>query len=67
MNVYLRLEQPQEYRIVEELTREAFWGMDHPDCNEHLLVHKVAFCFCICAGAWLRSTVNGKIVGNIMR
>jgi predicted N-acetyltransferase YhbS len=51
MNVYLRLEQPQEYRIVEELTREAFWGMDHPDCNEHLLVHKVAFCFCICAGA----------------
>ena len=43
MNITLRLEQPKDYRAVEELTREAFWGsMNHPTCDgEHLLVHKL--------------------------
>ncbi len=41
MNIYLRLEQPKDYRAVENLTREAFWGTNHPDCDEHLLAHKL--------------------------
>ena len=43
MNINIRNEIPADYRIVEELTREAFWGcMDHPTCDgEHLLVHKL--------------------------
>ena len=43
MNIKIRLEQPKDYRAVEELTREAFWGsMNHPTCDgEHLLVHKL--------------------------
>ena len=43
MDVRIRLEVPADYRAVEELTREAFWGcMDHPTCDgEHLLVYKL--------------------------
>ena len=43
MNISIRKETPGDYRIVEEMTREAFWGsMDHPTCDgEHLLVHKL--------------------------
>jgi len=39
MNINIRLEAPADYRAVEELTREAFWGMSHPTCDEHYLVH----------------------------
>jgi len=43
LNINIRNETPADYRIVEELTREAFWGItDHPVCDgEHLLVHKL--------------------------
>ncbi len=43
MPVEIRKENPADYRAVENLTREAFWGcMDHPTCDgEHLLVHKL--------------------------
>jgi hypothetical protein len=39
LDIRLRLEHPGDHRTVEELTREAFWGMNHPDCDEHLLAH----------------------------
>ena len=30
----IRLEQPKDYREVENLTREAFWNVYHPGCTE---------------------------------
>ncbi len=39
MNVQIRNEIPEDYRAVEELTREAFWNLYVPGCNEHYLVH----------------------------
>jgi len=39
MNLNIRLETPADYRVVEYLTREAFWGMSRPTCDEHYLVH----------------------------
>ncbi|MDD4078551.1 MAG: GNAT family N-acetyltransferase [Eubacteriales bacterium] len=42
MKITIRLEQGKDYRAVEELTREAFWGSMNPTCDgEHLLVHKL--------------------------
>lgn len=66
MNIHLRLEQPQDYRIVEELTREAFWGMNHPDCDENLLVHKLRFVSAFVPELDYVAVVDGKIVGNVM-
>ena len=39
MNITLRPETEQDYRTIEELTREAFWNVHLPGCEEHLLVH----------------------------
>lgn len=39
-NVYtFRTETPNDYREVENLTREAFWNVYQPGCDEHYIVH----------------------------
>ncbi len=39
MNINIRLETKDDYFNVEELTREAFWNLYTPGCNEHYLCH----------------------------
>jgi putative acetyltransferase len=39
MDYIIRNERSEDYRIVEELTRKAFWNIYIPGCNEHYLVH----------------------------
>ena len=36
----IRLEQPKDYREVENLTREAFWNVYRPGCTEHYVLFK---------------------------
>ena len=36
----IRLEQPQDYREVENLTREAFWNIYRPGCTEHYVLNQ---------------------------
>jgi putative acetyltransferase len=39
MEITIRNENANDFRIVEDLTREAFWNLYVPGCNEHYLVH----------------------------
>ncbi|MBU2514179.1 N-acetyltransferase [bacterium] len=39
MNINIRLETKDDYSKVEELTREAFWNLYNPGCDEHYLCH----------------------------
>ncbi len=39
MDIVLRTEEPRDYYKVEILTREAFWDVYKPGCDEHYLVH----------------------------
>jgi len=41
MNVLLRPEEEKDFYYVENLTREAFWNIYKPGCDEHLLVHNI--------------------------
>ena len=36
----IRLEKPQDYREVENLTREAFWNVYRPGCTEHYVLNQ---------------------------
>ena len=36
----IRLEQPEDYREVENLTREAFWNVYAPGCVEHYVLNQ---------------------------
>jgi predicted N-acetyltransferase YhbS len=37
--ILIRREQPEDYSAVERLTREAFWNLNVPGCDEHYLAH----------------------------
>ena len=36
----IRLEEPNDYRAVEYLTREAFWNVYRPGCTEHYVLYQ---------------------------
>ncbi len=38
-NYIIRKETPADYRMVEEMTRAAFWNVYVPGCSEHYLTH----------------------------
>lgn len=40
-NVKIRLETKNDWRAVEELTREAFWNVYQPGASEHYYVHEM--------------------------
>ena len=35
----IRLEKPEDYCAVEQLTRDAFWNVYRPGCTEHYVLH----------------------------
>ena len=66
MNLELRLERPEDYRRVEELTREAFWPFGRPACNEHYLVHLLRKVPAFVPELDYVAVDEGKLVGNII-
>ena len=68
MNITIRNEIPADYSIVEELTREAFWGnTNHPTCDgEHLLVHKLRDLPSFVPELDFVAEAEGKIVGHVI-
>ncbi len=66
MDIILRNEREEDYKIVEQLTREAFWNVHVPGCNEHYLVHIMRDSELFIRELDFVAELNGKIVGNIM-
>ena len=62
----IRQEQKTDYRAVEELTREAFWNVYKPGCNEHYLVHIMREHRDFIPELAFVIEHEGKIVANIM-
>ncbi len=62
----MRLESPEDYSRVEWLTREAFWNVHVPGCNEHYLAHVLRDSPDFIAELDFVALVDDKIVGNIM-
>ena len=65
-NLEIRLERPEEYRAVEELTREAFWNMHVPGCDEHYLAHILRTHADFLPTLDFVAYKDGTLVGNIM-
>jgi len=62
----MRREEPVDRRAVENLTREAFWGMRGPRCDEHLLVHRLRESDAFVPELDVVAEVDGTLVGNIV-
>jgi len=63
--VELRLETEEDYRVVEVLTREAFWNVHVPGCDEHLLIHNLRKAKEFIPDLDFVAICDEKIVGNI--
>jgi predicted N-acetyltransferase YhbS len=66
MEIELRLEEEKDYRLVEELVREAFWNVYFPGCCEHLLIHNLRKAKEFMKKLDFVAMNNNKIVGNIV-
>lgn len=62
----IRLETPADYRRVEEITREAFWNVNFPGCDEHYLVHVMRSHPDFLPELAYVLEENGEIIGNVM-
>ncbi|MCL2079172.1 MAG: N-acetyltransferase [Oscillospiraceae bacterium] len=66
MNIELRLEEEKDYFLVEKLTREAFWNLHVPGCDEHLLIHNLRKTKEFVRNLDFVAVFENKIVGNIV-
>ena len=66
MKLTFRLETPEDFRRVEELTRDAFWGYTEPTCNEHYLAHLLRKAPAFLPELDTVAEADGKLVGNVM-
>jgi predicted N-acetyltransferase YhbS len=66
MNVNIRLETEDDYSRVEELTREAFWNLYAPGCDEHYLCHILRDHKDFITELDYVAEVDGCIIGSIM-
>jgi len=66
MNISIRLEEEKDFKSVEYRTREAFWDLYKPGCDEHLVVHKIrkvpAFVKELDFVAYDKDTIVGNII-----
>ncbi|MBQ3923712.1 MAG: N-acetyltransferase, partial [Spirochaetales bacterium] len=65
-NYIIRKEQPQDYNIVENLTREAFWNVYRPGCTEHYVLHCFRSNPDFIPQLSLVMELDGQIIGQIM-
>lgn len=66
MNIILRQEQEADYIAVENLTREAFWNVYKPGCDEHLVLHKLRQTPDFIKELDLVAVCDDEIVGHIV-
>ncbi len=62
----IRNEQPEDYQIVEQITRKAFYNQYVPGCVEHYLVHIMRAHPDFIPELDFISELDGKVIGNIM-
>ncbi|MCK4979590.1 MAG: N-acetyltransferase [Candidatus Delongbacteria bacterium] len=66
MNISIRHERESDHRRVEEVTREAFWNLYFPGCDEHYLVYEMRTHKDFIPELAFVVELDGKVIGNIM-
>jgi putative acetyltransferase len=66
MKLIIRNEKEEDRRVVEELTREAFWNLYVPGCTEHYVLHNLRKSRDFIPELDFVAEKEGKILGNIV-
>lgn len=64
--IKIRNETEQDYRIVEEITRKAFYNLYMPGCVEHYLVRRMRGHADFIPELDFVAELDGQVIGNIM-
>lgn len=62
----IRTETEKDYKITENLTREAFWNLYQPGCTEHYVLHKYRKSPQYIPDLSLVMELEGKIIAHII-
>lgn len=65
-NIVIRNEKEADYKVVEKITREAFYNLYVPGCAEHYLVHVMREHEDFLPELDFVLELNGEVIGNIM-
>lgn len=66
MNILIRPASIIDFPITENLTREAFWNIYKPGCEEHLILHNLRNSHCYIAELDKIATLNNDIIGHVI-
>ncbi len=66
MPLQIKLETPNDYKEIEHITREAFWDIYKPWCDEHLVLHKLRNTSAFIPELDFVASIDDKLVGNIV-
>ena len=64
--IKIRNEKEEDYRIVEDMTRKAFYNLYIPGCTEHYLVHHMRGHEDFIPELDFVLERDGQVIGNIM-
>ena len=64
--IIIRNETKEDYRKVENLTREAFWNVYRPGCSEHYVLHRYRDDPAFVPELDFVMELNGEIIGQII-
>lgn len=64
--ITFRNETPADYRAVENLTREAFWNVYKPGCDEHFILHNFRARSDFIPELDIVMEENGVLIGHVM-
>ena len=65
-NLIIRNETEADYKIVEKITRDAFWDVNFLGCNEHYLAHILRDHKDFISELDFVVELDGQVIGNIM-
>jgi predicted N-acetyltransferase YhbS len=66
MEIIIRLETEKDHRETESLTRDAFWDVYKPGCDEHFLLHNMRKVPAFVKELDFVAVNNDRVIGNII-
>ncbi|PKO98996.1 MAG: GNAT family N-acetyltransferase [Bacteroidetes bacterium HGW-Bacteroidetes-8] len=66
MNLIIKNTDKSKFFETENLTREAFWNLYKPGCDEHLALHQLRSGECYVPEMDLVALLDGQIVGHVI-
>ncbi len=66
MEILIQRTKTKDFLITENITRETFWNLFKPGCDEHLVLHNLRKSNCYISNLDLVALSDNKIIGHII-